>query len=102
MTILGRILYVLLGSLLALLLYSILLPSSQQFTALDLWRFFVSPAIISLIAASIGARAGARSNVKATEEDLAKTYASLLDLAGQDIRINLDIMKQVRNRIDAI
>jgi hypothetical protein len=102
LTILGRILYIMLGFMGSLAVFSLAIPWSQHFTVLDLWRFFVSPGIVSLIAATFGARAGAQSNIRASEEDLARTYWSLLDLASEDIRINMNIMLRVRAKIRTV
>lgn len=102
MNILSRILYLLLGFLGSLLVFSLSFPNAQHFTILDVWRFFVSPGIISLIAATIGARAGARSMLAVTEDDLTRTYLSLLDLAAEDLRANLRILAGVRGRIEAV
>jgi hypothetical protein len=102
MDIIGRILYLLLGFVAALLVFSFVFPSSQNFTIMDLWRFFVSPGIVALVAASIGARAGARSHIRVSEEDLARTYWSVLDLAAADVRVNKEIMETVRGRILSI
>lgn len=102
MNILSRILYLLLGFIGSLLVFSLTFPNTQHFTVLDVWRFFVSPGIISLIAATIGARAGARSTLDVAEDDLTRTYLGLLELAGEDLRINFRIMVGVRDRVESI
>jgi hypothetical protein len=97
-----RLLYVVIGFVLALIILSALLLPSGNFTALDIWRFFLSPGIVALIAATFGARAGASSHIRASQSDQARTYLSLLDLVREDVRINMDIMLQTRERIRAI
>lgn len=102
LSLIGRILYALLGMFTGFIIFSTVFPHTQKITTVDIWRFFISPGIISLIAATIGARAGAHSNTRAMEKELAKTYWSLLDLASRDIRINVEIMQRVRDRIAEI
>ncbi|MHB9154831.1 MAG: hypothetical protein ACYC5N_03950 [Endomicrobiales bacterium] len=94
--------YILVGFLFSLGILFIFLVPSGKLSVVDILRFFLSPALIALIAATFGAWMGAKSNIKASQADLAQTYLSLLDLMKEDIRINMRIMMKVQDTLQIL
>ena len=97
-----RILYFFVGFLSALLLVSISFPFKEGFTSLDILRYFVFPGVVALFAAMFGAKAGAQSHIKASQEDLAETYLGLMDLVSRDIKENKEIMENVKQKYEEL
>jgi len=91
-------LYILVGFFFALTILFVFFVPTGKLSMLDILRLFLSPGIIALIAATFGAWIGTKSNIKATQANLAQTYISLLDLMKEDIRINIRIMSKVLDR----